>query len=110
MSSYPEHEKLAKISDKSTACGLFVEWLAAEKGIRLAGYHEHAPECYDSDGDETCGMSTTSDLFAVTAPLTKLLAEFFEIDENKIEAEKRAMLDELRRRVDGSTLNTRSGT
>jgi hypothetical protein len=105
MSSYPEHEKLAKISDKSTACGLFVEWLAAEKGIRLANYHEHAPSCIDSDGDVVCGGGFGIDrLYPVHERLTKLLAEFFEIDEDKIEAEKRAMLDELR------TLNTRSGT
>lgn len=30
-------------------------------------------------------------------PLTSLLAEFFEIDENRLEEEKRAMLDECRK-------------
>jgi hypothetical protein len=120
MSKYPEHEKLSKVSDKSTACGQFVEWLA-EKGILLARRHEHTPECYedhrcgrdcayDACGRQpggsrdtkirTCGMLTEHPaLYRIYEPLTKLLAEFFDIDEKKIEVEKRAMLDDLRRRV-----------
>ena len=35
-SKYPEHEKLSAISDKSQACGEFIEWLGYEKGIVLA--------------------------------------------------------------------------
>lgn len=40
----------------------------------------------------------------MSANTTKLLAEFFEIDENKLEVEKLAMLDALR------ALNGRSET
>lgn len=96
MSDYPEHEKLKLISDKSQACGEFLEWLASEKGITLATKHEHDSECRGPSRLRVCGF-TSSQLEPVYIPRTALLAEFFDIDERKIEKEKRAMLDALRK-------------
>lgn len=77
--SYPEHEKLSAISDKSQTCGEFIDWLIEHD------YH-------------LCQPDTTGRYFWPThTPLTKLLAEFFEIDLDKIEAEKRQMIEEMRK-------------
>jgi hypothetical protein len=99
MAKYPEHEKLAKVSDKSNACGEFVDWLAFQ-GIRLARYHEHTPQCYDEDND--CGMYT-SRLYIIAESPTKLLADFFEINQKKIDEEKETMLEEVRSQAKSST-------
>lgn len=98
---YPEHEKLAKISSESQACGEFVSWLLGEKGYRLGQYHEHTDDCWPegenhTEKRRTCG---TPDGVLYEAPINirKLLAEYFDINEAKIETEKEAMLDEVRK-------------
>jgi len=73
---YPEHIKLKAISQFSQKIGEFVDWLS-ESQIQLC-----KPEKY--------GYSP------VRTPIQKLLAEFFEIDLNRIEEEKQQMLEELR--------------
>jgi hypothetical protein len=69
---FPEHEKLKKISEKSQCCGEFVEWLAM-RGFRVTSTKRNRSFC-----------------------LRRELAAFFEIDEAKLEDEKRSMLDQLR--------------
>jgi len=66
---YPECEKLKRLRPASQKCGEFVEWLERKRAIRFIGH-----------------QSTS-----------RLLSEFFEIDENKLEAERRAMLDDCRK-------------
>jgi hypothetical protein len=68
MAQYPEHEKLKEIRDQSQKCGEFLEWLEEQ------GYVE----------------------ITARKSLTSILAEFFEIDEEKLEREKRRMLDRIR--------------
>jgi hypothetical protein len=99
VSKYPEHEKLKALGGKSQMLGEFLsEWLP-ERGIVLAEYHKHSPHCYEADDadqeDPICHWSE-SRLYETMTPVKKLLAEFFEIDEAKLEAEKEQMLDELR--------------
>lgn len=77
---YPEHTKLRAVSAKSQEIGTFLEWIE-EKGWRFATYRED-------------GRQTLDPVYFGTKE--KLLAEYFHIDLDKIEAEKRAMLDELR--------------
>ena len=78
---YPEHEKLAKVSDKSQVIGEFCEWLG-EQGYCLAAYDDryYSGRFLFNDGWDT----------------QRRLAEFFDIDRGKLEAEKRQMLDEIR--------------
>jgi hypothetical protein len=73
---YPEHVKLGLIHEKSQACYDFLQFLST-KGILLGRY------------DNMSGRLVTT-----APPVMELLAEFFEIDMNKIEAEKRAMVEE----------------
>lgn len=74
---YPEHEKLSGIKDKSQFLGEFMEW-ANHKGMTFC-------EISDRDGQ----------MYRVNKGINTLLAEFFEIDLNKIAEEKDAMLKEL---------------
>lgn len=76
---YPEHEKLHAVVEESQACGEFYDWLQS-KGYTLCESDERNPERF----------------WPVHRPITDLLAERFGIDQEKLEDEKRAMLDELR--------------
>jgi len=76
VKKYPEHDKLRGVSGKSQAIGEFVDWLGG-KGIILA-------------------KRQGEDLIPAGTRIQALLAEFFEIDEDEIEAEKRVMLLEMR--------------
>lgn len=96
---YPEHEKLHKVAERSQACGAFMEWLQ-EKRYVVGQYHEHTDECW-LEGEShtarrrTCGAHDDV-LYPSSINISKLLSEFFEIDEEKLEAEKLAMLAALR--------------
>jgi hypothetical protein len=82
MNDYPEHDKLSAVKDKSQTIGEFLEWLDYEKNYSV---------CSLTEGRN--GGGEYSPIFTSTE---KLLAEFFNIDLNKLEKEKRKMLDELR--------------
>lgn len=76
---YPEHTKLAAVQARSQAIGEFLE----EGSYTLAEYRE-----IEGDRDPR--------LVPVQTSIQEVLADHFEIDLRKIEAEKRAMLDNLR--------------
>jgi hypothetical protein len=78
MSSYPEHDKLERICDKSQSIGEFLEWVGDTHRLTLTRV--------DIDGRQWPPDCST----------TQLLAEFYEIDLDKLEREKREMLDALR--------------
>lgn len=77
---YPEHAKLMGISDLSQAIGDFLEWASAEKHLVLCEYSEEEKHFFPEGG-----------------PVQNLLAAFFDIDQDKLEAEKRQMLDNIRK-------------
>ncbi|WKW87105.1 hypothetical protein SEA_NICOLE72_68 [Microbacterium phage Nicole72] len=83
---YPEHARLALVSDHSQAIGEFIEWLSSEQGYVIAEYGTDEP---DDDRSE-------HRLYPVSRPITSWLAQYFNINPAKIEAEKRAMLDSMR--------------
>lgn len=80
MTVYPEHEKLEKVHDESQSIGEFIEWLQSKYSVCK----------YD---EKRFGGTW----WPVTLDITKLLSEYFEIDLQKIEFEKRLM---LKRRLD----------
>lgn len=86
MATYPEHEKLHAISDKSQAIGGFVDWLSQEKKIHLGQWGT----CLD----EFCQEDS---LHPVHTDIQDLLAEFYDIDRDKLEDEKQTMLREIRK-------------
>jgi hypothetical protein len=80
---YPEHEKLKGLGGANQIVGDFIEWLA-ERRIELAEWNPSGTYC-----------------MPIHRSRDDLLAEFFEIDRDKLEAEKRAMLASLREPADG---------
>jgi hypothetical protein len=95
MADYPEHEKLKKISDKSQTVGDFLEWLNSQ-GLHLC---EWVDSRYAGEGEFSSANKNTDDL----------LAEFFEIDQAKLEEEKRELIQEARRRNIKVAENQRDG-
>jgi hypothetical protein len=80
MSQYPEHDKLSAVADRTQAVGDFLEWISDRHGARLMAFFEGQ------------GWGTPPGF------LQTWLAEWAGIDREKLEQEKRAMLDGLRKR------------
>jgi hypothetical protein len=80
---YPMHAKLKGLNGSNQIVGDFIEWLD-EQRIEMAQWHDAV------DGQE--------DAFLVPIHKSRddLLAEFFDIDRDVLENEKRAILDEFR--------------
>jgi hypothetical protein len=76
----PECEKLTKVSKESQAIGNFLEHLQ-ERGIVLS---------------EWWGSGVTQSLILHHSSAEDLLAEYFNIDMDKVEKERRALLEYLR--------------
>lgn len=98
---YPEHTKLKKVGRRSQACGEFLDWLRGVKKFHFYVNHEHTDDCYipatDARGRiRICEISTGGHVPVGYVDATKLLAEYFEIDTEKLEQEKMAILEEFR--------------
>ncbi len=83
---YPEHAKLDEVKHLSQAIYDFLEW-CDKKGWQLMEYHK------SFDGQAG---------YPIRASRRDLLAEHFEIDQKRLEDEKRAMLDAIRAADDGA--------
>ncbi len=81
---YPEHIKLARVKDYSQAIGEFLEWLPT-KGYVVAEYFREE-------------VSGKVQLLPAYKTIQDLLAEFFEIDQKKLEEERRHMLEAINAR------------
>jgi hypothetical protein len=84
-----DHQLAIINSGESHTLTRFFDWLD-KKGYYIAEW----VELLDENDDGT--LIEDSFLMRVTTPLEYLLAEFFSIDLNKIEEERRAILEELR--------------
>ncbi len=91
-----ELKKMLAAKERSQAIGDFLEWAREKHSYLLAAPHKHTDECYLYEWrylkSPQCGMPP---LIAVSYSIERLLAEFFEIDLGKVEAEKRALLKEI---------------
>ena len=92
MPATPELDKQSKIihSGKAATVQEFYDWLRDEKKWVLARYVE---EDERFEGDEIYGEQPVP----VFVQPEELMAEFFGIDLKKIESERRALLDALRK-------------
>ena len=105
---YPECEKLAAVADKSQAIGDFLDWLRSgeadntrfKRPIFLAANSIVAEEWHHGEQDlledEDCDVDEGK-LCYWGYDIRRLLAKYFEIDLDKVESERRAMLEELRK-------------
>lgn len=92
MAEYPEHEKLAAVREESQAIGEFLDGC----GYVLCRIMYRAPH----NGLGGLSAEPTHDdqhghYQAVSQPIEGILAEWFGIDQAKLEDEKRAMLAEI---------------
>ena len=78
---YPEHEKMHAVKDESQKLGTFLDWMFNERNWDLCYVNDDADYQLVEDGHQ----------------IQKILAEYFDIDLSKIEEEKQAMLEDLRR-------------
>ena len=92
--AYPEHDKLQAVKEASQSIGAFLAWLQDEQGVVLTKAHAHSDSCYE-DRARVCGAERGA-LVPVFASIPSWLSRYFDIDEAKLEAEKRQMLDECR--------------
>lgn len=101
----PELDKLSAVKDRSQACGEFLEWLTQTKGVVLAKPHvhtrHHCREGGSAFGHLDCGMNR-GELVHDNVAIERRLAEFFGIDLDKVESEKRALLDDIRKANGGA--------
>lgn len=77
---YPEHAKLREISSESQQIGEFLDWLQSAAGLTLG--------CYVGDDDVLVPFQTRTE---------DLLAQYFGVNLERLEAEKLNMLEEQRR-------------
>lgn len=87
--TYPEHEKLDAVKERSQAIGEFLDfgtytlcrWVELDK---------------DDEANEELIEAGVDGMYQPVGEITKVLAEHFGIDLNRLEDEKRQMLDEQR--------------
>lgn len=85
---YPEHQNLKRISDQSQAICEFIEWLESGEAGKDGEHLEIAHR--DLEWDE---------LESYYEKKEPLVARFFDIDLDKLEEEKRQMLEECRKKT-----------
>jgi hypothetical protein len=102
----PECDKLLKVREFSQKIGEFIEWLKQEQGIvfcrannsaRHDTFYELAHHIRP-DVEARAAHRLMDDPPATAVTTQNLLAAFFEIDLDKVEDEKQALLAELRRK------------
>ena len=101
----PELDKMKAVRERSQSIGEFLEWLGEEKKWSICASHHHGPGCEGWDEargrfnpgafDRRC-EAQEFELFPVSFSIEKLLAEFFDIDLNKVDDERRAIIDHMR--------------
>jgi len=94
---YSEHQKLKLIQEKSQTIGEFIEWLQSIKGIRFAELTKETVKHEDIFGRKLSAETEIDVFVQLNINIEQILAEFFDINLDKIEQEKCAMLEEFRR-------------
>lgn len=77
--SFPEHEKLTKVKERSQAIGEFLAWATSDKGFSFGREVSADPD--DDPFFQVAGEQTVQDL----------LGEFFGIDRARLDKEKELM-------------------
>lgn len=112
---YTECEKLAKVSKESNSIGTFLDWIQ-EQGITLTKWQDDGdngePMFIDKTTGERASMLSINSInnpkredwsegyFPIHMPFEKLLAQYFDIDMNKVEKERQQILEDIRKNSD----------
>jgi len=105
MSDYPECEKMAAVHEKSQAIGEFLEWLQTgeadgtvfKRPVFLAAHRIVTEDSGCVPLHEEDRYVSDVEIVPLCATTENLLARFFNIDMEKVEKERQAMLDDLRK-------------
>lgn len=98
----PECEKLSAVSEKSQVLGCLLDWMQSQ-GIVLARWEKPSVPTYEfSQGVEfeIEDVLVQAHEFRGDSGINKLLAQYFEIDLDKVEAERRAILEYIQSKQD----------
>lgn len=96
MSKYPECEKLHAVHEESQKLGYFLDWLMKRYTLAEWDYNFRAI-VYDREGNEDRWNSVLMPVHVGENKINSLLAEYFHIDLDKVEEERRQILEELRK-------------
>jgi hypothetical protein len=93
MSQYREHERLHDIREQSQTIGEFLDWMLNERGWHVCYYRKGSDFPYPVHG----------------LTIERVLAEYFDIDLDKLEQEKQEMLAAMSKQyaADGSVTQGR---
>lgn len=114
MAKTPELNKMSAVHKKSQVIGEFLSWLESDKNWFLCAEHKHTEHCYrpHDHKNDACGLMrnkcvrTREKVCSLNegdfepvhyGSAETLLAEFFGIDLDKAEKERRALLAELQK-------------
>ena len=110
MSDYPEHEKLHQIADESQTIGSFIDFGLPQMGLVIFEQPYRQCPCWSCGRERKNGKwhakhdePTEGRWYPTRRSIQTILAEYFDIDQKKIDAEKKQMLSTLRE------ANTREG-
>ncbi len=87
----PELDKMVKVREQSQAVGEFLDWLLYEKNVTLCEMHQHSKGCENSDGEVECELRE-DEYIPFSFQIQELLAEYFDIDLEKVDKERRKIL------------------
>lgn len=94
----PECDKLLKVSEESNKIGAFLDYFLGSRGLHLAHYAPADGYLFDDDGDKVYidEMLVPASEYRGDSGISRLLAEYYGIDLDKVEQERRALLDWIR--------------
>jgi len=92
MNELTELAKMGAVKEKSQAIGEFIEWLRDTKSVVFA-------EWVDEICESNCRHKHEARLVSAYVDIESWLAQFFDIDLDKVEKEKRAILKALREKT-----------
>jgi hypothetical protein len=93
----PECDKAIAVKEDSQKIGEFLEWLQLEKQMPLCKYgcDDTCSSILDMTGNIDCDCNKTTLIRAHTG-IEELLAEYFDVDLQKVEREKRRLLAKVK--------------
>lgn len=68
MSEYPEHEKMAKVTESSFEIGEFIEWMASKGRHFMVPGRDECPRCEGDGWDGDCGRCEGRPVGGVVTP------------------------------------------
>lgn len=93
MDEYPECEKMQSVKEKSQELGFFLEWLKSR--YELCEWKDETKEFFgDNDNDY---VWSPEGYYPARVNIQDILADYFNIDLNKVAEEQSQILDELRK-------------